>query len=133
MIPKPTASTRNDVRVLLVDDHPGVRLGLRLLLQVEPAVTVIGEAATGPEALALAKDLRPNLVLMDVEMPGMDGIETTSRLVELLPQCAVIILTMHGYPDMRARAMAVGAVAFIEKGRSEDIKSAIRRCQDPCP
>jgi len=121
---------QKDLGVLLVDDHPAVRQGLRLLLQLEPAAAVIGEAGTFAEALALAKDLKPDVVFMDVEMPGMDGIEATALLVAMLPQVAVIILTMHSTSDTRTRAMAAGARAFVEKNRAEDVGVAFRRVSD---
>ena len=109
MLPHLGIETQGNVGVLLVDDHSVVRQGLRMLFQIEPAAAVIGEAGTGAEALALARNLKPDVVIMDVEMPGMDGIEATALLVAMLPQVAVIILTMHGTSDKRARAFAAGA------------------------
>ena len=121
---------QKDLGVLLVDDHPAVRQGLRLLLQLEPAAAIIGEAGTGAEALALARDLKPDVVFMDVEMPGMDGIEATALLVAMLPQVAVIILTMHSTSDTRTRALTAGAKAFVEKDRAEDVGGAFRRVSE---
>ena len=115
---------------MLVDDHSAVRQGLRMLFQMEPAAAVIGEAGTGAEALALAGNLKPDVVIMDVEMPGMDGIEATALLVAMLPQVAVIILTMHGNSDKRARAFAAGAKALVEKRQPEEILVAFRQVSD---
>ncbi len=110
MIPQPdigaSIDAQKDVGVLLVDNHPAVRQGLRLLLQLEPAAAVISEAGTGAEALAFARDLKPDVIFMDVEMPGMDGIEATVLLVAMLPQVAVIILTMHSTSDTRNRSVS---------------------------
>ena len=92
MLPHLGIGTQGNVGVLLVDDHSAVRQGLRMLFQMEPAAAVIGEAGTGAEALALAGNLKPDVVIMDVEMPGMDGIEATALLVAMLPQVAVIVL-----------------------------------------
>jgi DNA-binding NarL/FixJ family response regulator len=130
MIPLLGTKTQKDVGILLVDDYPGVRQGLRLLLQLEPGSAVIGEASCGAEALALAEDLKSDVVIMDMEMPGMDGIEATALLVAMLPQIAVIIPTMHGTSDKCSRAMAAGARAFVEKDRPEEVEGAFRQVSD---
>jgi DNA-binding NarL/FixJ family response regulator len=99
---------------------------MRLLL--EPDIQVVGEASTGREALTLAQVLSPDVVLMDVEMPGMDGIETTIALRAAVSQSAVVILSIHDDQPTRARARAAGAVAFVEKrGATEDLLAAIRQ------
>ena len=130
MLPHLGIETQGNVGVLLVDDHSVVRQGLRMLFQIEPAAVVIGEAGTGAEALALARNLKPDVVIMDVEMPGMDGIEATALLVAMLPQVAVIILTMHGTSDKRARAFAAGAKALVEKSQPEELVVAFRQVSD---
>jgi CheY-like chemotaxis protein len=127
MLPHLGIGTQGDVGILLVDNHAGVRQGLRMFLQLEPAAAVIGEASTGAEALALAGNLKPDVVIMDVEMVGMDGIEVTALLVAMLPQVAVIILTMHGTPDKHARALAAGARVIVEKSRPEELGVAFRQ------
>jgi DNA-binding NarL/FixJ family response regulator len=133
MPPHLGTGTPKDVGILLVDDHAAVRQGLRMLFQQEPAAAVIGEASTGAEALALAGNLKPDVVIMDVEMPGMDGIEATALLVAMLPQVAVIILTMHGTSDKRARALAAGARAFVDKSQPEEVGVAFRQvCRILC-
>jgi DNA-binding NarL/FixJ family response regulator len=116
--------------VLLIDDQWVVRQGLRLLFQLEPEATIIGEAASALEGLSLAAALRPHVVVMDVEMPGMDGITATSLLMGKQPRCMVIVLTIHGDPVTRARALAAGAWAFIEKERPAELQVALRRAID---
>ena len=118
------------VGVLLIDDQLAVRQGLRLLFQLDPQATVIGEAATALEGLSLAAALRPDVVVMDVEMPGMDGITATDLLMGAQPRCMVIVLTIHGDPNTRARATAAGAWAFVEKQRPEELQMALRRAMD---
>jgi DNA-binding NarL/FixJ family response regulator len=115
------------IRVLLVDDQPVVRRGLRVLFRLEPDLQVVGEASTGTEALALAQTLTPDVVLMDIEMPEMDGIEATAALRRVVPQSAVVILSIHDDAQTRERAQAAGAVAFVEKrGATDALLSAMR-------
>jgi len=83
----------NPIKILLVDDQSLFREGLRTLLSVQPEFDVVGEASNGEEALRLVAQLRPNIVLMDLRMPVMDGVTATRRLRELFPECKVIVLT----------------------------------------
>ena len=116
------------IRVLLVDDQPVVRRGLRVRFQLEPDMQVIGEASTGSEALTLAQILTPDVVLMDIEMPDMDGIEATVALRTVVPQSAVVILSIHTDRQTRMKAQAAGAVAFVEKrGTTDILLAAIRQ------
>lgn len=103
------------IRILLVDDQPNVRRGLRMRLGLEPDITVVGEACDGSEALAMSLQLEPDVVLMDVEMPVMDGITATSLLATEAPGCAVIMLSLHDDSDTRERAHLAGAVDFVAK------------------
>lgn len=120
------------IRVLLADDEPVVRRGLRARFQLEPDLLVVGEASTGAEALRLAQRLTPDVVLMDVEMPGMNGIAATAALRGVVPSCAVVILTIHDDVQTQARALAAGAAAFVEKRGSPDaLMAAIRRAARP--
>lgn len=116
------------VRLLLVDDQPAVRRGLRIWLSLEPDLEVVGEASDGSEAISLTQALRPDVVLMDVEMPGMDGISGTAALRSLAPQSAVVILTLHDDAATRTRAREAGAAAFVAKHRMEEtLLAEIRR------
>ena len=116
------------IRVLLVDDQPAVRRGLRVRFHLEPDMQVVGEASTGSEALTLVQELKPDVVLMDIEMPGMDGIEVTAALQTAVPQSAVVILSIHTDRQTRIRAQAAGAVAFVEKrGTTDTLLTAIRQ------
>lgn len=116
------------IRVLLADDEPVVRRGLRARFQLEPDLLVVGEASTGTEALRLAQLLRPDVVLMDVGMPEMDGIAATAALRGVVPNCAVVILSIHDDALTQARARAAGAARFVEKRGSPDaLMAAIRQ------
>ncbi len=116
------------IRLLLVDDQPAVRRGLLMRLHLEPDIQIVGEASTGREALRLAQSLAPDVVLMDVEMPEMDGIEATAALRLAVSQSAVVILSIHDDEQTRGRAQAAGAVAFVEKrGATDSLLAAIRQ------
>ena len=116
------------IRLLVVDDQPAVRRGLRVRFHLEPDMQVVGEASTGREALTLAQTLAPDVVLMDLEMPGMDGIEATAALRTIVPQCAVVILSIHTERQTLIQAQAAGAVAFVEKrGTTDTLLAAIRQ------
>lgn len=103
------------VRVLLADEHAMVRRGLRMRLALEQDIEVVGEASSGPEALCLAQALAPDVVIMGVELPLMDGIETTRQLHILAPETAVVILSIRDDRETKAQARAAGAAAFVEK------------------
>jgi DNA-binding NarL/FixJ family response regulator len=116
------------IRVLLVDDQAIVRRALRVRFHLEPDLQVVGEASSGSEALTLAQTLTPDVVLMDIEMPGMDGIEATAALRRVVPQTAVVILSIYDDAQTRGRVQAAGAVAFVEKrGATDALLSAIRQ------
>jgi len=103
------------VTVLAVDDQPIFRRVARSLIAATPGFEQVGEAASGPEALELAEVLRPDLVLVDVRMKGMDGIETARRLGEVDPDAVVVLISMEEVPDLPASAAAVGAAAYLRK------------------
>ncbi|MBI4302543.1 MAG: response regulator transcription factor [Chloroflexi bacterium] len=103
-----------DMRVLLVDDHPVVREGLRRVLNLGKGIQVVGEASDGEEALALAEKLSPDVVLMDIKMPNMDGIEATRWLRDKLPSTNVVMLTSYE-DEYVGQAIAAGAVGYLLK------------------
>ena len=116
------------IRVLLVDDQAVVRRALRGRFHLEPDLEVVGEASTGTEALVLAQTLTPDVVLMDIEMPDMDGIVATAALRRTVPKTRVVILSILDDAQTRGRAQAAGAVAFVEKrGATGTLLSAIRQ------
>lgn len=113
------------IRVLLVDDHEVVRIGLRAMLELEPDIRVAGEAADGPTALALVPSLQPDVVLMDIRMGAMDGIEACRELKALLPEVAVLMLTSFGTEESVLAALMAGASGFLLKntGRTEVLRA----------
>jgi DNA-binding NarL/FixJ family response regulator len=114
------------IRVLLADDQPLVRAGLRRIIDADPAVTVVGEAEDGLDAVRQAEAVRPDVVLMDVRMPVFDGIEATRRLTEAENPARVIVLTTFGLDEYVLAALRSGASAFVLKeAPPEDILGAI--------
>ena len=115
------------IRVLIADDHPVVRRGIRALLGSLPGVEVVGEAASGADALREAQLTRPDVVVMDVQMPGMDGVEATRRLAVTLPDLPVLVLTMFEDDDTVFAAMRAGARGYLLKGaEQENILAAVQ-------
>ncbi|MFZ2361047.1 MAG: response regulator transcription factor [Anaerolineae bacterium] len=114
------------IRLLLVDDHEIVRAGLRMLFSAEPTVEIIGEAASGEAAVAAVEDLEPDVVLMDVAMPGIGGVEATRRIKASHPQVAVLALTMHEDEEYFFEMLAAGASGYVPKRAApDDLMSAI--------
>jgi len=117
----------NRISVLIVEDHTMVREGLRLMLKLEPDIEVIGEARNGREAVALAMELRPDVLLMDIAMPGLNGLEATRQLAKTLPATRIIILTAHCDDAYVKSAVDSGAAGFMHKQDStHDVCRAIR-------
>lgn len=108
------------IRILIADDHTLFRDGLRALFASLPTTSVVGEAATGQEAIAQAEELHPDVVLMDIQMPGVNGIEATRRIVHTSPHIGVVIVTMFEDNDSVFAAMRAGARGYVLKGADQD-------------
>ncbi len=106
------------IKILLVDDDPNVRRGVRMNLTLEPDFSVVGEAGNGWEALRLTHELQPDVVVMDIRLPLLDGLSAAERLRQSQPQCAVVILTLYDEPSNRERAAKAGASVFLSKQKS---------------
>jgi DNA-binding NarL/FixJ family response regulator len=108
------------IKLLLVDDQVVMREAVSVWLGIEPDVTIVGQAESGEVALQMAPALLPDIVLMDIDMPTLDGIATTERLREVAPGSAVVILSMHDDDHVRAKAEAAGARGFVSKYQALD-------------
>lgn len=108
------------VRVLLADDHPVYRLGLRALLESVEGVEVVGEAQTGEEAVTAAAGMKPDVVVMDLRMPQLNGIEATKRIVKASPETAVLVLTYSDDDNSVLDAMLAGARGYVLKDAGKD-------------
>ncbi len=117
----------DSIKVLLVDDHEMVRIGLAAVLGTEDQIEVVGEASNGLDGIRLAQEYRPDVVLMDLVMEGMDGIETTRKLLQLHPECKVIVLTSYLDDEKMYPVIEAGAFSYLLKtSRASEIAQAIR-------
>src|SRR5258708_39306658 len=115
-------------RSIIAADHELARLGLRTMLEPEPDLEVIGEAATGREAVALSSQLQPDLVLMDIRMPDLDGLMATRAIKQELPRTSILIVTLSEDPDYLLEALRVGAAGFVLKDASRrEVVAAVRQ------
>ena len=120
----------DQISVLIADDHTIVRSGVRLLLEAESDIRVVGEALNGREALELAESLQPDVVLMDISMPEMDGLEATKQLKTRFPHINVLVLTMHRSDDYFFEMLKAGASGYILKGaKTSELINAVRIVQ----
>jgi DNA-binding NarL/FixJ family response regulator len=118
----------NKISILLVDDHSLVRRGFRRLLEDARDLTVVGEASDGAEAIRLAEQLRPRVIVMDCALPGMSGLDATRRILQKLPDTAILMLSMHSEDTWVHQAMAAGARGYILKSAVDmELVTAIRR------
>jgi DNA-binding NarL/FixJ family response regulator len=116
-----------EIRVLLADDHSLVRKGFRRLLDDEPGIKVVGEACNGVQAVELARSLRPDVIVMDMAMPGLSGNQATIEILKFLPGVGVVILSMYEEANYVRNAMKAGARGYLLKNASEvDLASAIK-------
>jgi DNA-binding NarL/FixJ family response regulator len=115
-------------RVLIVDDHQGFRDGLKAVINLQTDMEVVGEAQDGEKAIAMTRELLPDVILMDVKMPGMDGAEATSRILAESPGMKILALSIYADDGFMANMMRAGALGYILKGcDSEELYGAIRR------
>ncbi|MGH2751171.1 MAG: response regulator [Actinomycetota bacterium] len=120
------------VRVLVCDDMHQMRLLLRAELSLEPDIEIVGEATNGAEAVDIARDAQPDVVVLDLTMPVMDGLEALPRIKAVAPGVRVIMLSAHGAGEMGGRAMAAGASLYLEKTATfEEIAAAVRAAEQP--
>lgn len=116
----------NTIRVLLAEDHNVVREGLRLLLSAQPDISVVGEATNGRQAVALARETCPDVVVLDIAMPDLDGLQAAALIRSECPQAHVLILTMHESDAYFFRAVEAGAAGYLlKKAASEDLIKAV--------
>jgi DNA-binding NarL/FixJ family response regulator len=119
--------SNGSIRILLVDCQPSIRRGLKMRLALEEDLEVVGEACDAAEAIPLARDLRPDVVLMDFEMPGMSGVAAIEGLHAAAPHSAVVIFTLRDDAVTRERARAAGAASFVAKHQTEELLLAAIR------
>lgn len=122
------------IKVVLVDDHEMVRIGLAAVLETEQDIEIVGEAGNGEEGIRLVQEVNPDVVLMDLVMDGMDGIETTRRLTKLMPECKVIVLTSYLDDKKLYPVIEAGAFSYLLKtSRASEITEAIRAAKQGQP
>ena len=115
------------IRILLVDDHDLLREGLAGILNAQADMETVGEASDGLEALVKAQELKPDLILMDVQMPGMDGLETTWKIKQILPETVIVMLTVRDDDEKLFEALKNGAQGYLLKEiRSKDMLAMLR-------
>ena len=119
--------TENPIRILVADDHAVVREGIRTVLEEREDLQVVAEASDGAEALSLAREHRPDVVILDITMPGHTGIQVSEMLREELPDCHVLILSMHDHPEYVLGAVRAGARGYILKDAGpQEVRDAVR-------
>jgi DNA-binding NarL/FixJ family response regulator len=117
----------NDISVLLVDDHSLVRKGFRRLLEDEPGITVVGEASDGQDAVRMANELKPQVIVMDMSMPGLNGIQACVEILKTLPRTCVLMLSMYSEEAQVRNALKAGARGYVLKNAVDvDLAAAIR-------
>jgi len=118
----------NEISVLLVDDHTLVRQGFRRILEDDPEIRVVGEASDGSEAVKLAEDLKPQVIVMDMAMPGLNGMQASIEILKVLPKTAILILSMYSEENYVRNALEAGAKGYILKNAMDiDLASAVKK------
>ena len=118
----------HQISVLLVDDHSLVRRGFRRMLEDEPDIRVVGEASDGEEAVKLARSLKPQVIVMDCALPGMNGLQATRKILQMLPETLVLMLSMHTEETWVRQAVDAGARGYVLKNAMDlELSAAIRR------
>jgi two-component system response regulator NreC len=121
------STSAKQIRILLADDHVVMRRGLRLLLETQPGFCVVGEASDGRKAVELAQSLEPDVVILDIAMPILNGAEAAQRINEMFPKMAIVILSMHSDESYVLRALRAGAKGYLLKDSAEsDVIEAIK-------
>jgi two-component system response regulator NreC len=119
------------IRLMLVDDHEVVRAGLKSFLESQPGFEVVAEASEGEQAIRLAGEVHPDIAVMDITMPGLDGLEATRRLKEICPECQVLALTVHQDKQYFFEMLAAGATGYITKqAAAQELLAAVRSIAD---
>lgn len=114
-------------RIVIVEDHDLVRTGLRNILDGEKDMNVVAEAASGEEAIRLAREHSPDIILMDVELPGLSGLESTERILKTQPKIRIVVLTAHSEPPLPARLLDIGASGYLTKAcDARELVNAVR-------
>src|SRR5580698_3425788 len=112
---------KESITVLLAEDHVVVREGLRILIEADGDITVVGQAVTGREAVILAKQFRPDVIVMDIAMPLLNGIQATQQILSECPKAKILILSAHADPEYVDQLMALGVVGYLTKQTSAEI------------
>jgi DNA-binding NarL/FixJ family response regulator len=119
--------TKNIIRILTVDDHPLLREGIAAILGLQPDMQLVGEAEDGTQAIKIFRELRPDVTLMDLQMPGLNGVETIGRIRKDFPDARIIVLTTYAGDVQALRAIRAGAAGYLLKGAlRRDLLDAIR-------
>lgn len=127
-VQRTSGKNRMNTRVMIVDDHKMFRDGLRGLINAEPGMEVVGEAVDGKEAIEMARSLAPDVVVMDISMPGMNGIEAMRHVIKDSPKVKVIMLSMYSSGPLVQSVLAAGATGYVLKGSDfAELAEAIRR------
>jgi DNA-binding NarL/FixJ family response regulator len=129
---RPPDPGKPTIRVLIVEDQPLIRKGLRMRMNLERDLDVVGEAETGLRAVSMVDDLEPDVVVMDIEMPVMDGLQATQIIHARHPQTIILILSIHCETNYKVKALQAGATAYVEKvggavALIREIRSAVQR------